>query len=197
MSEALDRVRAADAALAGPDHVPLGRRAPLVAGGWAAMEPDDWVFPGRRERVGAVLRGAAPEDLRGTAPLPGLRVGGSSGVPGQRALHAAGAAWASGRPALCFVGPASAAAGPFHEALNLVALRALPVVFLLADPVLDERAPVAPHLGFDPEALAAAHGLGYRGADLDEAAVREAVAAARDRGGLVHVRIPAPNTNQG
>ena len=197
MSEVLERLRAADAALAGPDHVPLGRRAPLVAGAWAAMDPDDWVFPGRRERIGAVLRGATPEDLRATAVLPGLRVGSSSGVPGQRALHAVGAAWASGCPALCFAGPASAAAGPFHEALNLVALRGVPVVFVLADPVLDDRAPVAPHLGFDPQALAAAHGLAYHPVDLDEAAVREAVAAARSTSGLIHVRIPAPNTNQG
>lgn len=198
MSDSLSAIRAASEALTALDPLPFplpvdGLEA-VIAGGFEGLERTDWVLPGLRERVGAVLRGCPVERL--ADPAEGARpyrVAPASGDPAARALHAVGLAMA--RPdeaALCFLGQGSAGCGAFHEALNLAALYGARVIFLLTCLELDEGAPVGPQLAADPADLAAAFGLHTQTLDApDVAAVRGAVAAARAAGGpaLIAIRL--------
>lgn len=196
----VDRLAQGEQALAEagpvPFHLPLGWLRPVVAGGFAGMRRSDWVLPGPRERVGAVLRGCAPERLveaySGARPF---KVAPPSGAPGSRALHAVGLAIASGAPVLCFLGLASVASGAFHEALNAAVLMRASVVFLVAVARLDDRAPVGPQLAAMPAELARAAGLSVAEVEADFEAVRAAVAMARERGGPALIQVtPRPNT---
>ncbi len=193
MSELLDAIetlRGADAALtaAGPAPFPLpvaGLEA-VVAGGFLGVERTDWVFPGLRERVGAVLRGCPVERLvDGHAGARPYRVGPVSASPAARLLHACGVAMARPDEAvLCFIGEGSASYGALHEALNLAALRGLRVIFLASRWPLGEDAPLGPQLAGSLVEIARAHGVEADTVEGEDALdVREAVAAARARSG--------------
>ena len=121
---ATETLLSADAELAGlgptPFALPLGPLAPVIAGAFRGMSKGDWAFSGPRGRVGAVLRGCTPGRLvDAAAGARPYKLAPVSDAPGNRALHAVGAALASGRPTLCLLGAASVASGAFHEALNV------------------------------------------------------------------------------
>ena len=165
-----------------PVPLPLERLAPVVEGAFEGLSRRDWVVPGPRERVGAVLRGCPVERLvRGDGARP-YKVAPATVNPGARALHAVGLALASGEPVLCFLGLASAAAGAFHEAINTAGLTGAPVIFLVTTQPLGPDAPVGRQLAGTPAALGAAAGLDAVSVPGTVDAVREAVSAARAAG---------------
>ncbi len=193
---ATERLLAADSELsplATPFPLPLGPTAPVVAGAFRGMANGDWVFSGPRGRIGAALRGCAPsriaEAYAGARPY---KLAPSSAAPGNRALHAIGAALATQKPVLCLLGLASAASGAFHEALNVGALTGAPVVFVVVQQHITESAPIGRQLAADPTALAAAFGWSVASVPPTEDAVADAVSAARASGrpSLVSVFLP-------
>ena len=186
MTAALTTLRSAEAELSAlgplPFPLPLGGAAPALAGAIGGMKKGDWLVTGPRERVGAVLRGCRVARL--VDPATGARpykLAPVSSAPGSRALHAVGLALVSG-PTLCLLGPASAASGAFHEALNIAGNAQPPVIFVLRTPPMAADAPVARQLSASPLDLAAAAGLAATAVSDDEEAVREAVSAARASG---------------
>ncbi len=200
MREALQQVREADAWLveqpAVPIPVPARGLEAVIAGGFLGLERTDWVFPGLRERVGAVLRGCPRERLvDGRGGARPWRVAPVSASPANRLLLACGLAMARPDDAvLVFLGEGSASCGAFHEALNLAALHDLRVIFLVHvwDVPEDASPPYAPQLAADPTALALAHGVGAR--QVDGGLVNQvlsAVAEARAHAGprLVECRL--------
>lgn len=163
-----------------PFPLPLGPLAPVVAGAFRGMSKGDWAFSGPRGRVGAVLRGCSAARL--VDPVAGARpykLAPVSDAPGNRALHAVGAAVASGRPTLCLLGAASVASGAFHEALNVGALTGASVVFVVTMQEITDDAPIGRQLAADPAVLAKAHGWHTSTPDATEDAIFEAVDAAR------------------
>ena len=193
---ATDTLRAADAELSAleplPFPLPLGPLAPVLAGAFAGMSKGDWAFVGPRGRIGAVLRGASPSRLvdASTGARP-YKLAPVSHAPGSRALHAVGAALASGRPSLCVLGAASVASGAFHEALNVGALTGAPAVFVVVMQEISDDAPIGRQSAADPLALAAAHGWRTFTATASETEVQQAVSEARETGSpslvLVHI----------
>ena len=198
MEELVQTLQDADAQLNGLDPIPfplpLGRRAAAVAGAWTGVEATDWVLPGLRERVGAVVRGCSVERLvDGHAGARPYKVAPVSASPAARALHACGLAMADReRAVLCFLGEGSASYGELHEALNLAALHKLRVLFVvLREDLAAEGSPLAPQLSAKLVELAQAHGVQARGVDGGNAAqVRAAVSEAREGRGpwLIEVR---------
>lgn len=175
----------ADRSLAGVFHVPVTGLEAVVAGALAALSKGDWWVPGMRERAGAVLRGVPESRLgdpvRGAKPY---KVAPVCTSPANRALHAVGLAHASGRTTLVHLGVGSISDGAFTEALNLAALFAAPVIFLVAVHPLGGDAPVGRQSAASPSALARAYGLSVLEADGSRAeSVQAAVAAARSQGG--------------
>ncbi len=203
--EALRALHAAEQALAAagvrPFPVPLGGRAPVVAGTLSALAAGDAWAPGLRERAGAIVRGVRPE-VAAAPERDALSYGvlAPDGSPGLRALRAVGMAVARpDRVTAVHLGVGSLADGAVHEALNLAALLAVPVLFVVAFAPIEPDAPVpgqlAPALVASPRAWFEAYGLEVREADGDDAAsVARAVAAARERGGpaviLAHLTRP-------
>ncbi|HCH64922.1 MAG: hypothetical protein CL927_06405 [Deltaproteobacteria bacterium] len=181
---ATETLLAADAELGSlgpkPFPLPLGPMAPVVAGAFRGMSKGDWVFSGPRGRVGAVLRGCSAARLvdPGAGARP-YKLAPVSEAPGNRALHAVGAALASGRPALCLLGAASVASGAFHEALNIGALTGARVVFVVTMQAITDDAPIGQQLAADPAALAAACGWHTSTPQATEDSVFEAVTKAR------------------
>jgi pyruvate dehydrogenase E1 component alpha subunit len=187
---ATETLLAADTELAGlgpmPFALPLGPLAPVVAGAFRGMSKGDWAFSGPRGRVGAVLRGCTPGRLvDASAGARPYKLAPVSDGPGNRALHAVGAALASGRPTLCLLGAASVASGAFHEALNVAALTGASVVFVVTMQEITDDAPIGRQVVADPAALAAAHGWKTFKPQATEDSVFKAVAKARK------ARVPA------
>ena len=172
-----------------PFAVPLGKLAPVVAGGFNGMKRGDWIVAGPRERVGAVLRGCPPERLvHAYAGAKPYKVAPASQAPGTRALHAVGLALTDHSPVLCFLGMASAASGSFGEALNVAALTGAPVVFLVTVQRLDDSAPVGRQLAASPAAIAEAHGIkAIRIAGASADAIASAVSECRGSQALIEV----------
>ncbi|MBK9645930.1 MAG: hypothetical protein IPO67_12385 [Deltaproteobacteria bacterium] len=153
MREAIRQVRDAAQTLnaRGPKPFPIvvqGLEA-VIVGGVLGVERKDWIVPGLRERVGAVLRGCPVERLAdasvGARPY---RVAPVSQDPANRLLHAVGLSLAErDRATLCFVGQGSASCGAFHEALNLAALHRVNLIIVAHTWNLDEPgAPLARQL---------------------------------------------------
>ena len=173
-----------------PFALPLGRLAPVVEGAFNGMKKSDWIVPGPRERIGAVLRGCPPERLvHAHAGAKPYKVAPASSAPGARALHAVGLALADG-PVLCFLGMASAASGSFAEALNVAALSGAPVIFLVTVQQLDDAAPVGRQIAASPATLAEAFGIATARIGADSETVRAAVAAARGKLAVIEVSLP-------
>jgi 2-oxoisovalerate dehydrogenase E1 component alpha subunit len=109
-----------------------------------ALEPDDWLFPTYRETVGTFARGVDVVDLLalfsgswhcGFDPYR-YRVAPLTTPLATQALHAVGLAMAArikSDPivALTFFGDGAASEGDAHEALNMAAVYAAPVVFVV------------------------------------------------------------------
>ncbi len=127
----------------------IGDEATIV-GAVAAMDEEDWVFPGRRDVAAALWRGmplsAYAHHVLGTAcdigkgrssPDPpfwkGARVASASPLAGAHIPHAVGFAWASRMrasdvAALVFFGAEAMSCGDFHSGLNFAGVTRAPVV---------------------------------------------------------------------
>ena len=177
-------LKAAEAELAelsvAPHAIPLGPLAPIVEGGFTGMNKTDWIVCGSRERIGAVLRGAAVARLAdGLAGARPYKVAPVSNAPGNRALHAVGLALGSNHPVLCFLGSASVAAGAFHEALNAAVLTEAPVIFLVSMTPITDDAPVGQQLAVTPLKLAETFGINAVEVNANTKSIKAAVAKAR------------------
>lgn len=186
LDAALAELHAADAALADADpspfHLPLGPLAPLLAGAVLGLSAQDWLVPGLRERVGAVLRGVPISRLvDGFAGAKPYRVAPCDASVANRALIGVGLALGAQEAcALVHLGVGGLADGACAEAFNLAALTGAPVIFLVALHPLDGPAPLGPQLAGDPAQRGRAAGLAVIEVDaLDAGAVRDAVTTAR------------------
>ncbi len=148
----------------GTTHLAAGHEA-VAVGASAALQPDDYVFATYRGHHHAMARGASPEECLAELMSKGTGIckakGGSmhltkasSGMLGSYAIvgaHlplAAGAAWSaklrgSGQVAVAFFGDGATNIGAFHEALNLAAVWALPVLFICENNLYMEYTPIA------------------------------------------------------
>ena len=148
----------------GTTHLAAGHEA-VAVGASAALRDDDYVFATYRGHHHAIARGATPEGClaelmqRDTGVCRGK--GGSMhltqadrGMLGSYAIVGAhlpianGAAWSakvrgSGQVAVAFFGDGATNIGAFHEALNLAAVWALPVVFVCENNGYMEYTPIA------------------------------------------------------
>ena len=171
-----------------PFPLPVKGLESLIAGGFLGVEKTDWVFPGLRERVGAVLRNCPVERLvNGHEGARPYRVAPVSTSASTRLLQACGIAMA-GEPSetvLCFIGQGAAATGPFYEALNLAALHNLNVIILAHQFDLGgKNAPISQQVAGGLAAKAESFGIATSildGRDFD--AVQAAVSSARKAGG--------------
>ncbi len=193
----------------GTTHLAAGHEA-VAVGASAALRPGDYVFATYRGHHHAIARGATPLECLAELMSKGTGLckakGGSmhltkasSGMLGSYAIvgahlpMAAGAAWAaklrgSGEVAVAFFGDGATNIGAFHEALNLAAVWALPVLFICENNLYMEYTPIGsvtavPNPAFD---RAPAYGLPAELLDgNDVVAVADAVgrAASRARAG--------------
>jgi TPP-dependent pyruvate/acetoin dehydrogenase alpha subunit len=156
----------------------------LVAGAVAGVSKRVWLFPGRRERGAAILRGADAERIDAARPWKVVPPGAS---PSARALQAVGVA-VGGEAALCFLGTGSLGYGAAQEALQLAAAHRAPVVFVLS---WYTDGPFAAPLAVEPGAFAQALGLQVaRASGADAGSVQAAVAAVGAGPAMVVVEMP-------
>ena len=198
-TKAVEALRSADAALQAMDPrpfpIPCTGLEPVIAGAMLGLDRQDWVFPGLRERIGAVLRSCPVERLAdGHAGARPYRFAPVSKSPSTRMLHACGmAATLETERVLCFIGQGSTATGSFHEALNLASQKSLNLIFLCHAWDLDQPdSPLPPQLAASLTELASAHGLSTLSVDGHNAkAVKTAVAKAHKAGGpwLIEARL--------
>jgi acetoin:2,6-dichlorophenolindophenol oxidoreductase subunit alpha len=147
----------------GTTHLAAGHEA-VAVGASAALRADDYVFATYRGHHHAMARGATPEEC--LAELMSRRTGlcgakggsmhlakasagmlGSYAIVGAHLPMAAGAAWSarlrgSGQVAVAFFGDGATNIGAFHEALNLAAVWALPVLFICENNLYMEYTPI-------------------------------------------------------
>ena len=195
--KAIQQIQEADQALQAAEPIPfplpaVGLEA-VIVGGFLGIEKTDWVFPGLRERVGAVLRNCPVERLvDGHAGARPYRIAPISTAPSTRLLQACGVAMGLAEEGdsaqahvLCFVGQGAASTGAFYEALNLAGLHQLNLIILAHRRNLSaEESPLAPQVSGDLASKAEAFGLQSTQVDgTSSAAVKKAVAAARKKGG--------------
>jgi acetoin:2,6-dichlorophenolindophenol oxidoreductase subunit alpha len=135
----------------GTTHLGTGQEA-VAAGVAAAMRPDDYTFVTYRGHNHVLARGTAMTPVMaellgrenglmsgkgGSMHLLDVSKGvlGSYAIVGAQLVIANGAAWSAqyrgtGQVTVCFFGDGATNIGAFHEALNLAAVWALPVVFI-------------------------------------------------------------------
>ena len=147
----------------GTTHLAAGHEA-VAVGASAGLHPDDYVFATYRGHHHAIARGASPQEC--LAELMSKATGickakggsmhltkASSGMLGSYAIvgaHlplAAGAAWSAklkgtGQVAVAFFGDGATNIGAFHEALNIAAVWALPVLFVCENNLYMEYTPI-------------------------------------------------------
>jgi 2-oxoisovalerate dehydrogenase E1 component len=184
-----------------PVHLSIGQEAAAV-GACAALEPDDLIVSTHRCHGHYLAKGG---DLRAMiAELHGKATGCCGGRGGSMHLHddAAGVVASvpvvgssiplgvglalafkqrrQARVAMTFLGDAALEEGAFHEAANLAAVHALPVVFFVENNLYSVYTPLEQRQPARPLArLAEAHGMRCRQVDgNDVVAVREAARAA-------------------
>jgi pyruvate dehydrogenase E1 component alpha subunit len=148
----------------GTSHLSLGQEA-IAAGFGVAMRSDDYTFATYRGHAHTLVRGAPMAAVMGEllGRESGLMAGkggsmhltsvehgvmGSYAIVGAHLPIAVGAAWSaqyrgSGQAAVCFFGDGATNIGAFHEALNLAAVRRLPVVFVCENNLYMEYTPIA------------------------------------------------------
>jgi len=147
----------------GTTHLAAGHEA-VAVGASAALRPDDYVFATYRGHHHAMARGATPGECLaelmskgtglckakgGSMHLAKASAGmlGSYAIVGAHLPMAAGAAWSarlrgSGQVAVAFFGDGATNIGAFHEALNLAAVWALPVLFICENNLYMEYTPI-------------------------------------------------------
>jgi len=147
----------------GTTHLAAGQEA-VAVGASAALRPDDYVFATYRGHHHAMARGASPAECLaelmskgtglcqakgGSMHLTKASAGmlGSYAIVGAHLPMAAGAAWSarlrgSGQVAVAFFGDGATNIGAFHEALNLSAVWALPVLFICENNLYMEYTPI-------------------------------------------------------
>ncbi|HUJ05390.1 MAG TPA: thiamine pyrophosphate-dependent dehydrogenase E1 component subunit alpha [Streptosporangiaceae bacterium] len=147
----------------GTTHLAAGHEA-VAVGASAALRPDDYVFATYRGHHHAIARGASPEECLaelmskatgvcrakgGSMHLTKASAGmlGSYAIVGAHLPLAAGAAWSaklrgSGQVAVAFFGDGATNIGAFHEALNIAAVWALPVIFVCENNLYMEYTPI-------------------------------------------------------
>lgn len=195
----------------GTTHLALGQEA--VAAGFAtAMRDDDYTFCTYRGHNHTLARGTSMTGILGE--LMGRECGllrgkggsmhlmsvehgamGSYAIVGAHMPIAAGAALSaqyrqSGQVAVCFFGDGTTNIGAFHEALNLAAIWALPVVYVCENNLYMEYTPIGEVTAVDNPAAdrASAYGLDAllidgNDVDLVFATANAALARARSGGG--------------
>jgi acetoin:2,6-dichlorophenolindophenol oxidoreductase subunit alpha len=193
----------------GTTHLAAGHEA-VAVGASAALRPDDYVFATYRGHHHAIARGASPAECLaelmskatgvckakgGSMHLTKASAGmlGSYAIVGAHLPVAAGAAWSArlrgtGQVAVAFFGDGATNIGAFHEALNLAAVWALPVLFVCENNLYMEYTPIGSVTAADHPAAdrAPSYGLPAEVIDgNDVVVVAEAVgrAAARARAG--------------
>jgi acetoin:2,6-dichlorophenolindophenol oxidoreductase subunit alpha len=147
----------------GTTHLAAGHEA-VAVGASAALRPDDYVFATYRGHHHAMARGATPFECLaelmskeaglchakgGSMHLTKASAGmlGSYAIVGAHLPIATGAAWSarlrgSGQVAVAFFGDGATNIGAFHEALNLAAVWALPVLFVCENNLYMEYTPI-------------------------------------------------------
>ena len=189
----------------GTTHLAAGHEA-VAVGASAALRPDDYVFATYRGHHHAMARGATPAECLaelmskgtglckakgGSMHLTKASAGmlGSYAIVGAHLPIAAGAAWSarlrgSGQVAVAFFGDGATNIGAFHEALNLAAVWALPVLFICENNLYMEYTPIGEVTAVPNPAAGRAPAYGIP-ADIvdgnDVVVVRDAVAAAAER----------------
>jgi TPP-dependent pyruvate/acetoin dehydrogenase alpha subunit len=189
----------------GTTHLAAGHEA-VAVGASAALRPDDYVFATYRGHHHAMARGASPAECLaelmskgtglckakgGSMHLTKASAGmlGSYAIVGAHLPMAAGAAWSAllrgtGQVAVAFFGDGATNIGAFHEALNLAAVWALPVLFVCENNLYMEYTPIGSVTAVTNPAAGRAPAYGIP-ADIvdgnDVVPVADAVAAAADR----------------
>ncbi len=147
----------------GTTHLAAGHEA-VAVGASAALRPDDYVFATYRGHHHAMARGASPTECLaelmskgtglcrakgGSMHLTKASAGmlGSYAIVGAHLPIAAGAAWSArlrgtDQVAVAFFGDGATNIGAFHEALNLAAVWALPVLFICENNLYMEYTPI-------------------------------------------------------
>jgi acetoin:2,6-dichlorophenolindophenol oxidoreductase subunit alpha len=185
----------------GTSHLSLGQEA-IAAGFGVAMRADDYTFATYRGHAHTLARGVPMTGVlaellgRGNGLMAGKGgsmhltsvehgVMGSYAIIGAHLPIATGAAWSaqyrgSGQVAVCFFGDGTTNIGAFHEALNLAAVWALPVVFVCENNLYMEYTPIKDVTAVPRPAAdrAAAYGLDAIVADGNDPDVMYATANA-------------------
>ena len=195
----------------GTTHLAAGHEA-VAVGASAALRPDDYVFATYRGHHHAMARGATPAECLaelmskgtglcqakgGSMHLTKASAGmlGSYAIVGAHLPIAAGAAWSarlrgSGQVAVAFFGDGATNIGAFHEALNLAAVWALPVLFICENNLYMEYTPIGEVTAVANPAADRAPGYGIPAEVIDgndvlvvKDAVSRAAGLARSGGG--------------
>src|ERR1017187_9337818 len=125
----------------GTTHLGTGQEA-IAAGVARAMRPDDYTFVTYRGHAHVLARGTSMHLLDVSRGVLG-----SYAIIGAQLVIANGSAWSaqyrgSGQVTVCFFGDGTTNIGAFHEALNLAAVWALPVVFVCENNGYMEYTPI-------------------------------------------------------
>ena len=189
----------------GTTHLAAGHEA-VAVGASAALRPDDYVFATYRGHHHAMARGATPAECLaelmskgtglckakgGSMHLTKASAGmlGSYAIVGAHLPIAAGAAWSarlrgSGQVAVAFFGDGATNIGAFHEALNLAAVWALPVLFICENNLYMEYTPISEVTAVPNPAAGRAPSYGIPAEVIDGndvVVVKNAVALAAER----------------
>ena len=189
----------------GTTHLAAGHEA-VAVGASAALRPDDYVFATYRGHHHAMARGATPAECLaelmskgtglckakgGSMHLTKASAGmlGSYAIVGAHLPMAAGAAWSarlrgSGQVAVAFFGDGATNIGAFHEALNLAAVWALPVLFICENNLYMEYTPISEVTAVPNPAAGRAPSYGIPAEVIDGndvVVVKNAVALAAER----------------
>ncbi len=189
----------------GTTHLAAGHEA-VAVGASAALAPDDYVFATYRGHHHAMARGASPAECLaelmskatgvcqakgGSMHLTKASAGmlGSYAIVGAHLPIAAGAAWSAkirgtGQVAVAFFGDGATNIGAFHEALNIAAVWALPVLFICENNLYMEYTPIGTVTSVANPAADRAPGYGLPAEVIDGndvVVVADAVGRAVDR----------------
>ncbi len=163
----------------GTTHLAAGHEA-VAVGASAGLRRGDYVFATYRGHHHAIARGATPAECLAELMSKGT---------GLCKPIAAGAAWSarlrgSGQVAVAFFGDGATNIGAFHEALNLSAVWALPVLFICENNLYMEYTPIGDVTAVEHPAAGRAPGYGIPAEVIDGndvVVVRDAVTAAAER----------------
>jgi len=202
-----------DGEIPGFVHLSIGQEAAAVGACWP-LGPTDVITSTHRGHGHCLAKGMEPLSMfaellardggtnRGRGGSmhvadPSLGVFGANGIVAAGLPIAAGAATAAqlrgdGTVTVAFFGDGAAAAGAFHEAVNLAAVWQLPLVFFCENNGYAEFSPTSSQHAATLEQRAGGYGIGYVGVDGNDvvatsAAMGAAVAGVRAGGGPVLV----------